>query len=77
MRVGNEGASGGLSRPYVRLDTTALKGATVSQATSRIGNTGPASGAAKPVELWSTGAVSARTTGKAQPARRAGSVTVG
>ncbi|MFD9408643.1 DNRLRE domain-containing protein [Streptomyces sp. NPDC059989] len=69
LRVGNEGAAQGLFRSYVRLDTTALKGATVSKATFRIGNTGAASCSAKPVELWSVGAVSARTTWKSQPAK--------
>ncbi|MFJ1618560.1 MULTISPECIES: FG-GAP-like repeat-containing protein [unclassified Streptomyces] len=70
LRVGNEGAAGGLSRSYVQLDTTALKGATVSGATFRISNTGAASCTAEPVELWSTGAISAKTTWKDQPAKR-------
>ncbi|MGW6982711.1 DNRLRE domain-containing protein [Streptomyces sp. NPDC054932] len=69
LRVGNEGGAEGLSRAYLRLDTTALAGATVSRATFRITNTGAASCTARPVELWSVGAVSARTTWKNQPAK--------
>ncbi|MCX4626345.1 FG-GAP-like repeat-containing protein [Streptomyces sp. NBC_01443] len=70
LRVGNEGsAAQGLTRSYVRLDTSRLKGATVNSATFRIANTGAPSCTAKPVELWSTGAVSAETTWRKQPAR--------
>ncbi|THA86762.1 DNRLRE domain-containing protein [Streptomyces sp. A0592] len=69
LRVGNEGGAQGLSRAYLRLDTTALKGATVSRATFRITNTGAASCTGRPVELWSVGAVSAQTTWKLQPAK--------
>ncbi|MGW3323077.1 DNRLRE domain-containing protein [Streptomyces virginiae] len=69
LRVGNEGGAQGLSRSYLRLDTTALKGATVTKATFRISNTGVASCTARPVELWSVGAVSAKTTWKSQPAK--------
>ncbi|MEV7169822.1 DNRLRE domain-containing protein [Streptomyces sp. NPDC093224] len=76
LRVGNEGGAQGLSRAYLRLDTTALKGATVSRATFKIANTGSASCTARPVELWSVGAVSARTTWNAQPAKVARLATV-
>ncbi|MCX4540015.1 FG-GAP-like repeat-containing protein [Streptomyces sp. NBC_01565] len=69
LRVGNEGPAQGVSRAYLRLDTSVLKGATVSKATLRIGNTAAASCTAKPVELWSVGAVSAKTTWKNQPAK--------
>ncbi|MFE5809319.1 DNRLRE domain-containing protein [Streptomyces sp. NPDC056491] len=69
LRVGNEGGAEGLSRAYLRLDTTALAGATVSRATFRITNTGAASCTGRPVELWSVGAVSAKTTWKNQPAK--------
>ncbi|MGW2272003.1 DNRLRE domain-containing protein [Streptomyces yangpuensis] len=69
LRVGNEGGAQGLSRAYLTLDTTALKGATVSRATFRITNTGSASCTGRPVELWSVGAVSAQTTWKLQPAK--------
>ncbi|MFF8268597.1 DNRLRE domain-containing protein [Streptomyces sp. NPDC016562] len=67
LRVGDEGGAQGLSRSYLRLDTTALKGATVDRATFRITNTGAASCTARPVELWSVGAFSDRTTWKSQP----------
>ncbi|WP_030764962.1 DNRLRE domain-containing protein [Streptomyces sp. NRRL F-2664] len=69
LRVGNEGGTQGLSRAYLRVDTTALAGATVSKATFRITNTGAPSCTGRPVELWSVGAVSARTTWKNQPAK--------
>ncbi|WP_405435768.1 DNRLRE domain-containing protein [Streptomyces avidinii] len=69
LRVGNEAGTEGLSRAYLRLDTTALAGATVSKATFRITNTGAASCTGRPVELWSVGAVSAKTTWKNQPAK--------
>ncbi|MFD9078118.1 DNRLRE domain-containing protein [Streptomyces erythrochromogenes] len=69
LRVGNEGGAQGLSRAYLTLDTTALKGATVSKATFRIANTGSASCTGRPVELWSVGAISAQTTWKVQPAK--------
>ncbi|MGW2042929.1 DNRLRE domain-containing protein [Streptomyces virginiae] len=69
LRVGNEGGAQGLSRAYLRLDTTALKGATVSKAIFKIANTGSASCTGRPVELWSVGAVSAQTTWKLQPAK--------
>ncbi|MFJ3909075.1 VCBS repeat protein [Streptomyces sp. 2132.2] len=70
LRVGNEGsAAQGLTRSYVQLDTSRLKGATVNSATFRIDNTGAPSCTAKPVELWSTGAVSAATTWNKQPAK--------
>ncbi|MFE2164278.1 DNRLRE domain-containing protein [Streptomyces sp. NPDC059447] len=70
LHVGNEGGAQGLFRSYLRLDTTAVKGATVAKSTFRITNTGAASCAARPVELWSVGAVSAGTTWKNQPAKR-------
>ncbi|MFI8275759.1 FG-GAP-like repeat-containing protein [Streptomyces sp. NPDC085929] len=57
-----------MTRSYVQLDTSRLKGATVNSAALRIGNTGAPSCTAKPVELWSTGAVSAATTWNKQPA---------
>ncbi|MFF4297585.1 FG-GAP-like repeat-containing protein [Streptomyces vinaceus] len=70
LRAGNEGsAAQGLTRSYVQLDTSRLKGATVNSATFRIDNTGAPSCTAKPVELWSTGAVSAATTWNKQPAK--------
>lgn len=76
LRVGNKGAAQGLSRGYLQLDTSALKGATVSKSTLKIGNTAAASCTAKPVELWSVGAVSAKTTWNNQPARRVKLATV-
>ncbi|MFG2233106.1 DNRLRE domain-containing protein [Streptomyces sp. NPDC048723] len=76
LRVGNEGGAEGLSRAYLRLDTSALKGATVSKATFRITNTGAASCTGRPVELWSVGAVSAKTTWKDQPAKAVRLATV-
>ncbi|MER6255586.1 DNRLRE domain-containing protein [Streptomyces sp. NPDC001584] len=69
LRVGNEGDAEGLSRAYLRLDTTALGGAAVSKATFRITNTGAASCTGRPVELWSVAAVSAKTTWKNQPVK--------
>ncbi|MFD9166110.1 DNRLRE domain-containing protein, partial [Streptomyces sp. NPDC059558] len=76
LRVGNEAGTEGLSRAYLRLDTTALAGATVSKATFRITNTGAASCTGRPVELWSVGAVSAKTTWNNQPAKAVRLATV-
>ncbi|MFE0582381.1 DNRLRE domain-containing protein [Streptomyces sp. NPDC058874] len=76
LRVGDEGGAQGLSRAYLRLDTSAFRGATVSKATFRIANTGSASCAGRPVELWSVGAISARTTWKLQPGRETRLATV-
>ncbi|MFB7466169.1 FG-GAP-like repeat-containing protein [Streptomyces sp. NPDC056224] len=76
LRTGNEGGSEGLSRSFVRLDTSAVKGAPVAQATLRIRNTGAGSCTATPVELWSVGAISANTTWNNQPAKGSKLATV-
>ncbi len=69
LRTGNGGGSEGLSRSFIRLDTSAVKAAPVAQATVRIRNTGAGSCTATPVELWSVGAISASTTWNKQPAK--------
>ncbi|MFD8981027.1 DNRLRE domain-containing protein [Streptomyces sp. NPDC059564] len=69
LRAGNEGGSEGLSRSFLQIDTAGLKGAPVAGATLRVRNTASATCAAKPVELWSTGAVTSKTTWNKQPAK--------
>ncbi|MEJ8640540.1 DNRLRE domain-containing protein [Streptomyces sp. MS1.HAVA.3] len=76
LRTGNEGGSEGLSRSFIRLDTSAVKGAPVTQATLRIRNTGAGSCTATPVELWSVGPISANTTWNKQPTKSVKLATV-
>ncbi|MFG2616339.1 FG-GAP-like repeat-containing protein [Streptomyces sp. NPDC048507] len=69
LRAGNEGGREGLSRSFLQIDTAALAGARVTGATLRLRGTASATCAAEPVELWSTGAVTARTSWNKQPAK--------
>ncbi len=70
VRVGYESQSNGLSRSFFQLDTSAVKGVKVSKATFRIKETWSWSCVPKPVELWTTNAISPKTTWKFQPDRR-------
>ncbi|MFJ7593459.1 DNRLRE domain-containing protein, partial [Streptomyces sp. NPDC097617] len=70
VRVGYESQTNGLSRTFFQLDTSAVKGAQVSKATFRIKETWSWSCTPKPVELWTTHAISPKTTWKNQPDRR-------
>ncbi|MFD9568293.1 FG-GAP-like repeat-containing protein [Streptomyces sp. NPDC059982] len=76
LRAGNEGGREGLSRSFLQIDTAALKGAQVTGATLRLRGTASATCTAKPVELWSTGAVTAGTSWRVQPAKGARLATV-
>ncbi|MGW7003746.1 FG-GAP-like repeat-containing protein, partial [Streptomyces sp. NPDC054933] len=69
VRVGYENETNGLSRSFVQLDTSALKGAIIKSSTFRIRNTWSWSCQARPVELWQTGPISPATTWNNQPAK--------
>ncbi|MGJ0155039.1 FG-GAP-like repeat-containing protein [Streptomyces sp. CH8.1] len=70
VRVGYEDRTDGLSRSFFQLDTSAVKGATVSKATFRIKETWAWSCTPKRVELWTTNPISSKTTWNQQPDRR-------
>lgn len=70
VRVGYEDKTDGLSRSFFQLDTSAVKGATVSKATFRIKETWSWSCTPKRVELWTTNPISSKTTWNQQPDRR-------
>ncbi|WP_327130797.1 FG-GAP-like repeat-containing protein [Streptomyces sp. NBC_01343] len=69
VRVGYESETNGLSRSFFQLDTSNLKGVQVSKSTFRIRETWSWSCTATPVELWSTGAISPKTTWNNQPGK--------
>ncbi|MFD6915778.1 ricin-type beta-trefoil lectin domain protein [Streptomyces virginiae] len=69
VRVGYESATNGLSRSFFQIDTANLKGAQVTKSTFRLKETWSWSCTATPVELWSTGAISPKTTWNNQPGK--------
>ncbi|MYT24727.1 VCBS repeat-containing protein, partial [Streptomyces sp. SID7760] len=69
VRVGYESETNGLSRSFFQLDTSNLKGAQVTKSTFRVKETWSWSCTATPVELWSTGAISPKTTWNTQPGK--------
>ncbi|MER6776003.1 ricin-type beta-trefoil lectin domain protein [Streptomyces sp. NPDC000656] len=69
VRVGYESETNGLSRSFFQLDTANLKGAQVTKSTFRVKETWSWSCTATPVELWSTGAISPKTTWNNQPGK--------
>ncbi|MFI8260066.1 ricin-type beta-trefoil lectin domain protein [Streptomyces sp. NRRL F-2747] len=69
VRVGYESDTNGLSRSFFQLDTSNLKGTQVTKSTFRVKETWSWSCTATPVELWSTGAISPKTTWNNQPGK--------
>ncbi|MCP3820392.1 FG-GAP-like repeat-containing protein [Streptomyces sp. A3M-1-3] len=75
IRVGYEAETGGsdrISRSFVQLDTSDIKGAQVKSSTFRIRNTWSWSCQDRPVQLWHTGPISKKTTWNKQPAQIGG-----
>ncbi|MFE7778481.1 FG-GAP-like repeat-containing protein [Streptomyces sp. NPDC057445] len=73
VRVGYEAETGGsnrISRSFVQLDTTDVKGAQVKSSVFRIRNTWSWSCQSRPVELWHTTGISKKTTWNNQPSKK-------
>ncbi len=70
LRVGYEAESGGqkrVSRSFLQMDTSEVRGTDVKKATFRIKNTWSWSCQSRPVELWHTTGINAKTTWARQP----------